>query len=99
MRKRMLGVALATLTLGGCATSPEVTELSLAEGESGQLIDCGGFRQSMNDCIAAANAACDGDYEVLGSTGRKWGDHSGDAALLNAYDQAMVVRCRSAQDD
>lgn len=87
----------ALLGLGGCAGSPQVTPMSLADGSAGQVVDCDGFRQSMNDCIEAANEVCDGDYELLAST-QGYGQYSGDAAVLGAYEQALLVRCSESAD-
>lgn len=94
MRTGLYGVALAALAvgLGGCA-GPEVTELSLEDGAKGQVIDCGGVRQSMNDCIAAANATCEGDYALIGST-QTYAMHTGAASVLDDYDRALLIRCR-----
>lgn len=88
------GLVLAA-GLGGCA-SPSSAPMSLADGEQGHLVDCSGFRLAAKDCVEQANELCDGDYEIIASTGQ-W--HAGAVeGVLDSVDRGMIIRCREPDD-
>lgn len=90
VRLPLLG-ALSLMLLAGCAGT-QVTPISLGDGRQGHVVDCSRFDQSMSDCLAAANEQCDGNYEILATTGQ-WTQSPGPAMVLEKMDRAMLIRC------
>lgn len=82
----------AGVILGGCA-STQTMPVPLGDGAKGTLIDCSDWRLGVSDCLEAANERCDGDYEVIASTGEQWQAHTGVTGLLADLDRAMIIRC------
>ena len=88
----LAAAASAAALLAACTTTTPVRTSS--EGE-GQLIDCSGWGQSMEDCMIKANEVCPDGYKVVSSTGAdKWGSgREGLESVLTEMDRAVLIEC------
>jgi len=59
-----LQVLILAVALGGCVSVGK-EPMTMADGQSGYLLRCGGVLFSMADCASEARRLCGGDYTEL----------------------------------
>lgn len=64
--KRFIPAALAiTITLAGCAATPEVKKVTMPDGKQGFYISCDLAASDWTVCYEQAAKACNGKYKIV----------------------------------